>query len=600
MSTVLKKKFFDLWRKDESQSYTKGLAFFCASRAGCWAQDLQNLVFHDQFEALCAFRIDYNIPVAFTITELRYARQCLSFYNKDSDLSLCDTERAGWNSFAKNELQNRITNKRWSTMFQTGELFTCDDGIFLHIARKISEILGDCPALSDLKFAFGPGSNANVKQKTGARYKLQARPACSKDMVPILLELAQDSPEWLLDIHGNIVDIDIIPGRLSFVDKNAFTKRSILIEPNLCTYAQKGVGREMKERLLRFGCNLYDQSINQMLALSGSINDDVATLDEKEASNSMCLLVVYHLLTYLNEDWVNLLLSLRCGSYEYKDKVYELEMFSSMGNGFTFELESLLFYATALVVAERLQADISKVSVYGDDIIVPVECVTLLSKTLRTMGFQQNVDKSFSSGPFRESCGHDYYKGQNIRPFYKKERWSWSRVVGLLNYDLRNFNLFYDLRLSMISAIPLHLVHFGPDGYGDGHIITDDVDQELFLKRFPLRSRRARKVLGDRPGKYFNTFVKVPLRDDEILPIGDRLFPLYDIYEKPSLRLIDIKLRDHMAVPHYLTEESDEHTLLNCVDWVVRDFRNISNGASDPYVLRGGWKSKLARVYMLS
>ena len=89
-----------------------------------------------------------------------------------------------------------------------------------------------------------------------------------------------------------------------------------------------------------------------------------------------------------------------------------------MGNGFTFPLETLIFWA---LTASACEGDVDSVSVYGDDIICPRERADDVIDTLTMCGFKINLEKSFVEGPFRESCGCDYYKGIDIRPFYKKE-----------------------------------------------------------------------------------------------------------------------------------------------------------------------------------
>jgi hypothetical protein len=43
-----------------------------------------------------------------------------------------------------------------------------------------------------------------------------------------------------------------------------------------------------------------------------------------------------------------------------------------------------------------------------------------LNHFLSILGFKVNADKSFNEGPFRESCGHDYFKGSNVRGVYVK------------------------------------------------------------------------------------------------------------------------------------------------------------------------------------
>jgi len=90
-----------------------------------------------------------------------------------------------------------------------------------------------------------------------------------------------------------------------------------------------------------------------------------------------------------------------------------------MGNGFTWELESLIFWAIAVILCEEdvcYSAD--DVSVYGDDITLPSSLSSRYADVCSLLGFKVNQSKSFSTGYFRESCGDYYYAGVNINPFY--------------------------------------------------------------------------------------------------------------------------------------------------------------------------------------
>lgn len=53
-------------------------------------------------------------------------------------------------------------------------------------------------------------------------------------------------------------------------------------------------------------------------------------------------------------------------------------------------------------------------AVYGDDIVVDTLIVPTLVDVLETYGFVVNKDKSFWDGPFRESCGHEYWRGYRV------------------------------------------------------------------------------------------------------------------------------------------------------------------------------------------
>ena len=183
-------------------------------------------------------------------------------------------------------------------------------------------------------------------------------------------------------------------------------------------FFQKGIGGTMRERLRRIGINLNDQSLNQRLALKGSITGELATIDLSSASDSVSLGLVDFLIP---EDWreaIGVTRSHFCqlpgGSFACLKKV------SSMGNGFTFELESLIFYALAKAVYPTGKTG-RDISVYGDDIIVPTAGVGQLVDLLKFCGFSTNVEKSFWSGPFRESCGKHYFRGHEVTPLYVRK-----------------------------------------------------------------------------------------------------------------------------------------------------------------------------------
>jgi hypothetical protein len=591
------RKFYDLWKKRDDASLTFRLAFYCAERSGIYCERLCDMVAARDVLGLCTFDIDYSDPLN-NIRDLQYARQCLAFFSKDSDLRLKDTERAMYCTFLEAEMKNRQTNKRWSLLYETGNLFHCEDGFVDSVARKISHILGDCPSLLDCDFAFGPGSSTTVRKQTSARHKLDARPTCSAEMVD-MIELYRhiDTPAYW-EAHAN--QFDVVPGELSSVPKNALTERSILIEPTLSTPYQKAVGSEMKKRLLVFGCNLYDQRQNQELALLGSITDEIVTVDVRNASNTMALLPVYHSFAYCPE-WFSLLEGLRTGEAKYKGKLRKLEMFSSMGNGFTFELESLLFYAIAMTVCERVGADTKLVSVYGDDIIIPTSCYTMLVTALQFFGFELNKSKSYASGPFRESCGADYYLGEQIRPFYKKDRWTDARIVGFLNYDYRNFRLIpEDIRCQLRHTLESD-VKVGPDGLGDGHLIVDDLRfEDLTEAKRQIRNRfKPGRQQHDLDGWFITTYAKVPERDMHPLAIGDRLYPLYNIYRKPSLISIEHNYSALATINgNELLWDLTKEILVN-PDCICSAYGPVDPDLEDdPYVLRGGWRSKAVRIYM--
>lgn len=163
--------------------------------------------------------------------------------------------------------------------------------------------------------------------------------------------------------------------------------------------------------------NLSSQTLNQRLACLGSLTNDLATMDLEGASDTISRELVRELLP---EDWFEWLDLARSHEGSLDGESIRYEKFSSMGNGATFDLESLIFFSLATAVCELRGYNSFWVNVFGDDIVVPSGIYDDLSKVFDQLGFIVNLEKSFHDSPFRESCGHDYLKGVQVRPVYLK------------------------------------------------------------------------------------------------------------------------------------------------------------------------------------
>jgi hypothetical protein len=251
----------------------------------------------------------------------------------------------------------------------------------------------------------------------------------------------------------NFGSIVICPGSTSsFVPKSAKTSRMISVEPTLNMFYQLGIGEIISKRLKRyFGIDLATQpSINRYLAYVGSrvdssFGDGFATIDLSSASDSLSLKLCQELLP---SEWFSTLVEFRSpfttGSVGSKKFHATLNMMSTMGNGFTFPLQTALFAcaASACISMDDQIRSCPKAftlgrpgtfSVFGDDIIVPGRNYARMLRLLAFMGCCPNEDKSFSTGSFRESCGHDYYQGYNIRPVFLRKWENESDLVILVN-----------------------------------------------------------------------------------------------------------------------------------------------------------------------
>jgi hypothetical protein len=131
--------------------------------------------------------------------------------------------------------------------------------------------------------------------------------------------------------------------------------------------------------------------------------------------------------------------------------VIPLSKFASMGSALCFPIEAMVFTTIIFLALERkantrfTRRDIlsfrGQVRVYGDDIVVPVDCVDSVITLLEAFGLKVNRDKSFWNGKFRESCGGDYYDGEwvtpvRVRRFFPQSQKQAEEVVSLVS--LRN------------------------------------------------------------------------------------------------------------------------------------------------------------------
>lgn len=515
----------------------------CASFGGPVSRFLNRLVQDSDYASLVDYEFDYqNIDIIDAI----YARQIHGLFSKFEDLPLGRDKRlAALRTFVDAELKCFETNKSFRAS-RSQVVFEPDVSAVFHYAQqKICRMLGDVPSLDSLNFAFGPGANTNVKGALASpRVKLSAPLTCSSNLIPTVGGFLAEFPHWVsLHAHASSDSSDIVnvvetPGKISFVPKNAKTYRTICVEPLLNSLFQKGIGSFLKNKLLHSQIDLSDQTRNQRLARRGSDDGSLATVDLSSASDCISRELVFSLLPL---DWALFLDSARTSRVDFpKDsdeailkelpnwrprvpsgdpfQGYLLEKFSSMGNGFTFELESMIFYALSYGVCKSLGLSYQDVSVYGDDIIIPSDAFPLLSRVLEAAGFSINTKKSFSSGPFRESCGADYLNGFDIRPFYQKSLVNESTLFTMHNFFFRSGE--FQLASTVKDLCNPSYVLTGPDGMGDGHLIG----------HFTLR--RNRKLDRDGyGGGYFDTYILRPREYTTPLP-GDALIPLYSVYTR--------------------------------------------------------------------
>lgn len=221
------------------------------------------------------------------------------------------------------------------------------------------------------------------------------------------------------------------PCRLATVPKTLKAPRLIAIEPAIMQWAQQGLMRSVYANLrhCRGGkiLNIKDQTINGRRALKGSKDRSFCTIDLSEASDR----VPAGLVSYLTKPWGHfneLLFRSRSSRCEAFGEVIRLKKFASMGSAMCFPMEAIVFAVIciyAMLVADNMSITknnilrySSKLTVFGDDIVSENRYALSIKLALEHFGMKVNQQKSFSEGWFRESCGVDAFKGDDITPAY--------------------------------------------------------------------------------------------------------------------------------------------------------------------------------------
>jgi len=218
------------------------------------------------------------------------------------------------------------------------------------------------------------------------------------------------------------------PVKVTLVPKTLKTPRLIAIEPTAMQYMQQGLRDALEaaiesDKLMRNFVGSADQNPNREMARTGSLSGDLATLDLSEASDRVSNQLV-RLLFRTNPDLAEGIEACRSRKADVFGKTIRLAKFASMGSALTFPVEMMVFATIVFVGIERglsrpitrkdVESLVGQVRIYGDDIIVPVEYVLPVIQALEDFGLRVNKDKSFWSGKFRESCGKEYYGGEDV------------------------------------------------------------------------------------------------------------------------------------------------------------------------------------------
>jgi hypothetical protein len=385
-------------------------------------------------------------------------------------------------------------------------------GVIDEIRQDISKLIGASPDFARISVSaqHGPGSSflpLYGRNEVTSYYKWSRLPySVTKEAYPHAKTAIESDPRWVgalqnwyREVNGikmwepldedhfwSFVIKEVDGSRITTVPKSVKTDRTIAIEPLLNVFLQLGVDRVMRQQLrIRWGYDLNSQAKNQSMAREASISDEFATVDLSAASDRISLRLCAMLLP---EEWFNLLYELRSPNGVVGGSWTHFEKISSMGNGFTFALESLIFGALVRCAIRRTRS-VRESAVYGDDIVIPKGAYNYLLTLLEMSGFRVNESKTFVSGPFRESCGVDVFLGYNVRPVFLKRKLDNIPAVFYLHnriYQLREeiawtWGLDFKNTLGYLKGIlpeGIRSQFYGP--------VSDSLDTHMFSER-PLQ-----------------------------------------------------------------------------------------------------------------
>jgi hypothetical protein len=367
---------------------------------------------------------------AVSYLNLAALRQLSALFQKNKDRAGTDAnsrKKAAILKFYASERKCRRTNKRLA--YYSTHMGRMPDGVqsVVHSARKIIyEILGELSHINLVKVidgsGFGPGAtfSSTTSEHSNLYYKIGGPHAVTADALPYLKVWLHYWDAWKGTLISENSTYEVVEGnRITTVPKTAVIDRTIAIEPSLNVFMQKGVDTYLKKRLRRFGVTLDNQERNHTPARDGSQRPNYsATVDLSSASDCVSIGVMRLLFP---TDWLELLNSLRSPAYLIPSEgntFAQYEKFSSMGNAFTFPIETIIFYAVSKACTIYAGGNLEPLRVYGDDIIIDPRAYCMLTECLEFLGFSVNLDKSFVFGNFRETCGADFYSGVDLRPVY--------------------------------------------------------------------------------------------------------------------------------------------------------------------------------------
>jgi len=339
------------------------------------------------------------------------------------------------------------------------------------VRRVLGLILGEFPPMSELvEYRIPSKASVGVKRKDSYLHEKLKHLSTTADQQRYLNALLGNC-----GFRYNAIAYDHLT--VTAVEKKWNKSRTITTDTVASGIVTNALGNYISRRLKdSVGIDIkVQQHVHRKLVKRASRDGHLATLDLSAASDSFSIPLMRRILP---SRWFNVLRDLRIRRVSVDGKTTSLSSFMTMGLGHTFPLQTAVFYAIIQATKNLLRSTAPHsyggiISVYGDDCVFPTSLYPYVTQCMSDLGFKVNLDKSFHTGYFRESCGEDCYKGCSVRPAFLKWRFKTEvrrgkkkievdQVTGELyafwNALLRRFNVTeiprtYRLLESMINYI---------------------------------------------------------------------------------------------------------------------------------------------------
>lgn len=360
-----------------------------------------------------------------------------------------------------------------------------DEEVIAYANRIAASVLAEFD-WRDVKPKHGPGAVA-TGEKGDQKWKFSRLYNSIHQVYPYydyFMVSGRRQLEDTKDDYFRMTRLETGTAKVVLVPKDSRGPRLISCEPLEFQWIQQGIARKLmslfeSHRLTKGHVNFTYQTINQQLALKASAGGEFATLDLKDASDMVSLELVRRIMPERAHRYLE---GTRSTATILPDgRCIALRKFAPMGSALCFPVESFVFWclSVASIVVRQgwtLNAACAAVYVYGDDIIVYTPCAYSVMSGLEDAGLIVNRAKSFVSGPFRESCGMDAFKGADVTIARVKCPWSstswsgemiasWVALANLL-YEKGYTNAAFRCCSAIRERIPIPRTPMGSEGVG--------------------------------------------------------------------------------------------------------------------------------------